>query len=144
MPTCVCCCSTACLTLLLRHRTRALSLLALHQEWGHVVHGPHSSLPPYSVSGVEVDEEQDLANLSEGSSLDVPSCQAVLRYGTEILGDPALLHVAPFQPTDPPRDLVRIKQDKPPAASLRLASHRSPELRPPACLHVSAPAAQPI
>jgi len=76
--------------------------------------------------------------------LDVPSCQAVLRYGTEILGDPALLHIAPFPPTDPPRDLVRIKQDKPPAAYLRLASHRSAELRPPACLHVSAAAAQPI
>ena len=76
--------------------------------------------------------------------MDVPSYQAVLRYGTEILDDPALLHIAPVPPTDPPGDLVRIKQDKPAQAYLRLASNRSAELRPPACLHVSATAAQPI
>ena len=125
MPTCVCGCSTAIMKMLLRHRTKASSLLARHPAWGQEVHGPRSSLPPYSVSEEEVDEEQDLAILSEGSSLDVPSYQAVLRYGTEILADPALLHIAPVPPADPVRDLVRITPDKPAGAYIRLASHRS-------------------
>ena len=120
--------------LLLRHslydsaataQTEASSLLALHQAWGQEVQGPRSSLPLYSVSEEEVDEVQDLAYLSEGSSLNVPSYQAVLRYGTEMLADPALLHIAPVPPTDPVRDLVRITPDKPAGAYLRLASLRS-------------------
>ena len=106
-------------------QTQGILTLALHQAWGQEVHGPRSSLPPYSVSEEEVDEEQALANLSEGSSLDVPSYQAVLRFGTEILADPAFLHIAPVPPTDPVRDLVRIKRDKPAEDYLRLASHRS-------------------
>ena len=57
--------------------------------------------------------------------MDVPSSQAVLRYGTEILGDPALLHIAPVPPTDPPGDFVRFKQDEPAEAYLRLDSYRS-------------------
>ena len=57
--------------------------------------------------------------------MDVPSYQAVLCYGTEILGDPALLHIAPVPPTDPPGDFVRIKHDEPAVAYLRLDSYRS-------------------